>query len=57
MSFARLSLTVRGEWRVGADDAGTAMALRGEHDTRLASTQEEWRRSRGTNLPTRMGNR
>ena len=48
--------TVRGEGRVGADEAGTAMALRGEHDDRLASTQEEWRRSRGTNLPTRMGN-
>ena len=47
--------TVRGEGRVEADEAGTAMALQGEHDARLASTQEEWRRNRGTNLPTRMG--
>ena len=32
-----------GEERVGADEAGTAMALRGEHDARSASTQEEGR--------------
>ena len=35
--------TVRGEGRVGADEAGTAMALRGEHNARSASTQEEGR--------------
>ena len=28
-----------GEERVGADEAGTAMALRGEHDARSASTE------------------
>ena len=33
--------TGRGDGRVGADEAGTAMALRGEHDARSASTQEE----------------
>ena len=49
--------TVRGEGRVEADEAGTAMALRGEHDARLAITHEEWRMSRETNLPTRMENR
>ena len=35
--------TGRGDGRVGADEAGTAMALRGEHDARSASTQEEGR--------------
>ena len=31
----------RGDGRVGADEVGTAMALRGEHNARSASTQEE----------------
>ena len=35
--------TGRGDGRVGADEAGTAMALRGEHEARSASTQEEGR--------------
>jgi hypothetical protein len=30
--------TGRGDRKVGADEAGTAMALRGEHDARSAST-------------------
>ena len=30
-----------GDRRVGADEAGTAMTLRGEHEARSASTQEE----------------
>ena len=33
-----------------ADEAGTATVLRGEHDVRLAGTQEKWRLSRETNL-------
>ena len=33
--------TGRGDRKVGADAAGTAMALRGEHDVRLASTSED----------------
>ena len=45
------------EERVDADEAGTATVLRGEHDARLANTQEEWRLSRERNLPTRMGTR
>ena len=35
--------TGRGDGRVGAEGAGTAMALRGEHDARSASTQDEGR--------------
>ena len=35
--------TGRGDGRVGAEEVGTAMALRGEHDARSASTQEEGR--------------
>ena len=30
--------TGRGDRKVGVDEAGTAMALRGEHDARSAST-------------------
>ena len=33
----------RRDGRVGADEVGTAMALRGEHEARSASTQEEER--------------
>ena len=43
--------------RVEADEAATATVLRGEHDARQASTQEEWRLNREINLPTRMENR
>jgi hypothetical protein len=43
--------------KVEAHEAGTSTVLRGEHDARLATTQEEWRLSREINLPTRMGNR
>ena len=35
--------TGREDERVGADEAGPAMALRGEYDARSASTQEEGR--------------
>ena len=34
--------TGRGDRKVGADEAGTAMALRGEHDARSASTEEDF---------------
>ncbi len=33
--------TGRGDGRMKADEAGTTMALRGEHDVRSASAQEE----------------
>ena len=35
--------TGRGDGRVGAEEAGTAMTLRVEHDARSVSTQEEGR--------------
>ena len=35
--------TGRGDGRMKADEAGTTMALRGEHDVRSASAQEEGR--------------
>ena len=35
--------TGRGDGRMKADEAGTTMALRGEHDARSASAQEEGR--------------
>ena len=35
--------TGRGDGRMEADEAGTAMTLRGEHDARSASTQKERR--------------
>ena len=35
--------TGRGDGRMKADESGTTVALRGEHDARSASTQEEGR--------------